>query len=482
MNRLGTYKGGLALLLLPVGCSSEQAKDQLNILFIMTDQQSYYTISALSDDFGNSPYSGNRYFSTPNLDRMVEKGYAFTECYAANPVSGPSRFALLTGQSPKSFGMTGNYSPSGENGRRMLDMVTSQAMGNLFKEAGYETVYAGKVHLPWANGVGGRESIYNPPYAYGFDKFLTFDDRAELADTCASYLSSRDSDLPFLMFVSFMNPHDICMSRLLFGNNIIEDFIHNPRELGARRNQLEFRDLYKSMDPDLFCSDQLATIPDNHGLGEGFPDIEKSKYLRYDEQQLRAHIWFYYRLVEQVDSMIGQVLDALENSPYKDNTVVIFTSDHGEMAGSHGCTGKNLPYEECQRVPFIFMGPGIEADVVDDTPVCNGWDLLPTMLDIADIPIPDNLNGISLFDRMSNGKEIDRDFLYLETVNTYGVLENGRYKYTDLQNSDAGILVDLHNDPGEKRNLINESSFEEKRKALNSELEKQMIKFNTVIE
>ena len=197
---------GLAAAMTPACSAGSEKGPGRNFLYIMTDQQSYYTISALVDQLGNSPYSGNKYFSTPNLDRLVRDGYAFTRCYAANPVSGPSRFALLTGESPRAYGMTGNYSPGGENGRKMLAMVQERSMGVLFKNAGYETVYAGKVHLPWASGVGGKDSIYNPPSAYGFDRFLTFDDREELASTCETFFRERDVKEPFLFFVSFMNP------------------------------------------------------------------------------------------------------------------------------------------------------------------------------------------------------------------------------------------------------------------------------------
>lgn len=485
MNRKDAISGA-ALSMMALSCASQEAVKP-NILYIMTDQQSYYMVSALVDQIGNSPYSGNHRFSTPNLDRLVKNGYAFTHCYAANPVSGPSRFALLTGESPKAYGMSGNYSPSGENGRRMCELLSTRAMGTLFRNAGYETVYAGKVHLPWAGGTGGKNSIYNPPTAYGFDKFLTYDDREELTETCVKYLDERQGDNPFLFFVSFMNPHDICMSRLLFGNNTVEDFEHNQRELSARRNQLKFRDLYQSMDQALFDSDTLVGPPDNMAPSEGYPSLKRPRGEMYsDMHKVRAHIWFYYRLVEQVDSMIGEVLDALERSPYADNTVVIFTSDHGEMAASHGFSGKNQPFEECQRVPFIFSGKGIRSGVVDDVPVCNGWDLLPTMLDIAGIEIPDALKGISLYGRMTSGAPIDRKYLYMESVNTYGVLDDGRFKYTRMEEPDpefgAEALTDIEKDPGEKRNVVNMPEYASEVERLRKVLDEELAKFRRVYE
>ena len=459
-----------------------QNSSRPNILYVMTDQQSYYAVSALVDHIGNSPYAGNRHFSTPNLDRLVSNGYAFTHCYAANPVSGPSRFALVTGESPKAYGMSGNYSPGGENGKKIQELQSSRAMGTLFRAAGYETVYAGKVHLPWANGTGGKESIYNPPYAYGFSEFLTYDDREELERTCVDWLDKRQGSDPFLLFVSFMNPHDICMSRLLFGDNKIDDFLHNERELGARRNQLKFRDIYQAMDQSLFDSDTLAALPANSAPSLDYPSLKRPRGEMYsDAHKVRAHIWFYYRLVEQVDSMIGSVLDALERNGYADNTVIVFTSDHGEMGGSHGFSGKNQPFEECQRVPFIFAGKGIPKGVTDDTPVCNGWDLLPTILEIAGIDIPSQLNGKSLYKHMIMGKPLGRDYLYMESVNTYGVLKNGRYKYTQLEDPDpeygGEALTDLAVDPGETRNLIHDAAYTDIVKELRDVLKTEMEKY-----
>ena len=200
---------------------------------------------------------------------------------------------------------------------------------------------------------------------------------------------------------------------------------------------------------------------------------------------MRVHMWFYYRLMEQVDKEIGKVLDALENSPYKDNTLIVFTSDHGEMACSHGLTGKNHPYQECQKVPLIFVGKNIPEGVVDCTnTVCNGWDMLPTMLDLSGIDVPEELNGLSLKKVITDGKKLDRKYLYFETVNSYGVIEDGRYKYTkfglagDNENG-TEALFDLSEDPGELHNLIFDPDCGQKAGELRAELERQMERYGT---
>ena len=215
---------GLTALPLLAASAAQAGDNRQNVLYIMTDQQSYYMISAITEALGNDPYARNPYFKTPNLDRLVRSGYTFSNCYAGHPVSGPSRFALLTGEAPNSFGMTGNFSPGGEAGERMLETIEARAMGSLFRKAGYVTCYAGKVHLPWANGHSGKGSIYEPPYRYGFDEYLIKKDRDEMAEKGAEFISGYKGDKPFLLFLSFMNPHDICMAQLLFNDKQLSDF------------------------------------------------------------------------------------------------------------------------------------------------------------------------------------------------------------------------------------------------------------------
>lgn len=472
-----------ALTTLPLlAAATANGQQRPNVVYIMTDQQSYYAISEISRNLEQNPYGNNPYFSTPNLDRLVQNGYTFSNCYAAHPVSGPSRFALLTGEAPNSFGMTGNFTPGGEEGQRMLSVIDSRGMGNLFKGAGYQTYYGGKCHLPWANGNQGKGSIYEPPYRYGFDNYLTDDDRDVLAQKGVEFFEEHKAAEPFLLFLSFMNPHDICMTQVLLNDRKLEDFTADEIDMRARRNQIQWRGVYRTMDKSLFETPELARLPFNMAPTDTFPLNAaggRRRPLELTDFNARLHIWFYYRLIEQVDREIGMVLDALEKSPYSDNTVIVFTSDHGEMAYSHGLTGKNVPYEECQRVPLIFVGKDIPKGVIDrTTPVCNGWDLIPTMLDLADVEKPDGQKGVSLYKTMTKGEKPERKYLYYETVNSFGVLEDGRYKYTRFVLNDPAdgteSLFDLEKDPGELFNLadkVPQARLDELRDALAAQME-----------
>jgi len=449
----------------------------VNVVYIMTDQQSHYMIAEISRNLSGQ-YANNPYLKTPNLDKLVKKGYAFANAYCGNAVSVPSRFALLTGESPDKYGNTGNATTSktASPGRtQMQSVIQTRSMGQLFKKAGYETVYGGKVHLPFSGGVN---DINQPPTYYGFNKYLTDDDRDILAQKGVEFLNTYQGDKPFLLFLSFMNPHDICMAQLLWGTQQLSDFTGlDDMEYRARINQLAWRDVYKTIPASDWNSDGIkATMPKNYAVTNTFPinNMESVNNAYNSVPRKRAAIWFYYQLMEQVDAEIGQVLDALENSRFKNNTVIIFTSDHGEMGISHNATAKNLPYQECQRVPLIFVGNGVKKGVIDtQTPVCNGWDMLPTMLDLMGLPIPAELCGISLRNKITKGEEINRQYLYVETVNTCGILEDGRYKYTrfysqfpgggsspyTLNSGQTEALFDLQTDPGELSNLASQSSF-----------------------
>lgn len=450
------------------------ASEPSNVVFIITDQQSYYLISAISNSLGSEPYGGNSYFKTPNLDRLVKSGYTFSNCYAGSPISVPSRFALFTGESPNAYGVKGNISPKGD---RITSLTRTRAMGTLFRNAGYNTYYAGKTHLPWAAGNPGSKAMFEPPTAYGFDNYLSDNGREVLAEKGAEFFAFHQGKEPFLLVLSFINPHDICQSNLLFGDKQLEDFPEETWE--TRRNQFAYRDIYQSMDSALFEDDRLAELPFNVVPTEGFP-LGKIGRNNFTASKMRAHRWFYYRLVEQVDREIGQVLDALEKSPYKDNTLLVFTSDHGDMAGSHGLIGKVLPYEESQRVPLIFVGKGISQGVIDHTtPVNNGWDLLPTMLEMAGIAKPGELKGVSLYGTITEGKPVDRNYLYFESPKSYGVVENGRYKYIrfmpskELVGGDE-VLFDLEKDRGELHNLAGDASCAPKIAALRQVLIREM--------
>ncbi|GHU98369.1 sulfatase [Bacteroidia bacterium] len=464
-----------ALALAGIGFSTAQAQAQAqkkpNVLFIMTDQQSYNMVSALN----RTPY-----FSTPNIDRLVRSGYTFANCAAAHPVSVPSRFALLTGESPAEYGIRINASPASHE-KEIMGLITQRAMGVLFKKAGYETYYGGKVHLPFANGKSGKESLTSPPTEYGFDHVYTLDEREILARKSAAFFSEYKSDKPFLLFVSFINPHDICrVLNYCLSNKKATDYpgVESIETLDP------LRDVMRSKGDAYYQTDRGVDLPFNYAATDRHP-LNPTRYQsKYSDTDWRKYRWTYERLVELVDAEIGKVLNGLDKSKYRDNTIVIFTSDHGDMSGAHHMSGKNIFYEECLKIPFIFKGPGIRKGVIDtSSPVCNGWDALPTMLDLAGIPVPPELKGISLRETLTKGTPVaqKRKYIHSETDNGFCIIEDGRYQYSRHEwtpkfglDGDPEVLFDLQKDPGQLHNLTGDTDYAAKLVELRTALDHQM--------
>ena len=458
------------------GIAALAAKDSRpNIIFIITDQHNADMIGALS---------GDPYISTPNLDRLVNKGYSYTNAYVANPVSGPSRFAMFTGESTAEYGIRAN----GQGIRdKVIPLVSSRSLGVLFNKGGYDTYYGGKTHLAYGtSGDGGNINGTNLEN-YRFE-VLTPDGRDELATVGAKFLSERKSDKPFLLCLSFINPHDICaeVNFLKARNERLELIRKQAQKSPAKRAELECLDvLHKQADtkPDPFWdSDHSAKLPLN--MAPARDNTTAWKRYRADEPptdaQWRRYLWVYHRLVEVVDREIGVVVDALDKSAFKENTIVVFTSDHGELGGSHGLTSKTILYEECQKVPFVFAGPGIRHGS-DNTIVCNGWDLLPTLCDIASIASPKELGGISLYPHMAKGTPVpQRQYLYLESTPGLQIIGDAQYKYSfyDTQNPQYEMLFDIKTDPGEMQNLIGDPKYSAIAADLRAQLKKEAAKRN----
>ncbi len=423
-----------------------------NILLIVTDQQSFNMVSC----------AGNRYIHTPNLDRIAQNGYMFNNTYCANPVSMPSRFALITGQFSSKVGIKGNTTKV--NREKVLETVHQYSIGNVFRANGYNTYYSGKTHLYAA-----KSSLDD----YGFE--LHGQDPYEGAAAFAeSFFANPDytSGKPFFLYLSFMNPHDIC-----YGAG--EDPRFKTKELSARNRAAteKYLKMKKEMPREEFLS-QVPPQPSNMNIipeynaklstrGSGFRD--------WNEEQWMTYRWMYRKLTEDVDSLIGRVLNALDKADLTDNTIVVFTSDHGDMQQAHGFVFKSRLLEECQKVPFIFMGKGIRKGVKDDqTLVCNGSDLAPTLYDLAGIEAPDGLPGLSLKSCLTgHGTRPDRKYLILES--SPGMqMHDGKYKYSVLM--DMGCtetLFDISTDPGEQYNIVREPQYQDIRKRMRAVLEKE---------
>ncbi len=171
-------------------CSGEDKSPHPNVVFIMTDQQSFNMMSC----------TGNQWLSTPNMDKIAKMGYRFNKAYCVNPVCMPSRFSLLTGHYASEVGVKENTSAYDE--AKVEEIVSKDALGNIFRKAGYETFYSGKTHLYGTNDVS--------EYGFSLNGKDPYDGPANFAEKILPELADNKSNKPFFLFLSFLNPHDIC--------------------------------------------------------------------------------------------------------------------------------------------------------------------------------------------------------------------------------------------------------------------------------
>ena len=452
---------------LTASCATGTEGKKPNVLLIITDQQSWDMVQAVS---------GNRWIKTPNMDRLVKRGYTFANAYCANPISVPSRFAMFTGESTAAFDIQDNGAPESKK-EEIIDLARTRSMGTLYKNAGYDTYFIGKLHLAWCNGERGSN---RNPFNYNFEH-LEKDERLKGAQAGAKFFETRTGTNPFLLCVSLINPHDISADKLIIRENVdLENERQAKSEAGI--NTIRYIDPMKQLGNDFFLSDKSDPLPANFARTDHHPSdpVFDRFYGDISELEWKKYVWFYHRLVEQVDGEIGLVLDALEKSPYKDNTVIVFTSDHGDMGASHRLGKKNIMYHDCWRIPFIFAGPGVKNGIDRETPVCNGWDLLPTMCSIAGIPIPEELRGLSLWQQVTGGKPVQRDYLYLESSNGFEIMQDNRWVYLRYEiKGFPEVLYDLKNDPGQLFNIAskpeNKAKLEELRAILDKEVDSRNL-------
>tara|TARA_B110000483_G_scaffold151746_1_gene180552 strand:- start:1128 stop:2534 length:1407 start_codon:yes stop_codon:yes gene_type:complete len=405
---------------------------EVNILFILTDQHHANMLSS----------AGNPYLKTHALDGMAQAGIRFTNAYVTNPVCVPSRISMATGMMPGRFGVFQNQMKA-----TIPSDVIENSMGNLIKRGGYDTFYGGKTHL----------APELTPSQAGYDEFFR-DQREELPGACIEFMT-RDRDKPFFAVASFINPHDIC-------------YAYAAREESPKSKAL-VNELYRQA--EALPEDQLPPLPANSAIPNLEPEgvsadmqttfVTPAILMRddYSERDWRNYRWIYCRLTERVDTQIGQLLNALETHGLAENTLVIFTSDHGDMDGSHQLASKGVFYQNSAGVPFIMQYKGvIPPGVVNDHDlVSNGLDVLPTLADYANLSAPDFWLGRSLRP-LAEGQTTKAKRPYIVAENQSGrMLRSSRYKYcVYVKGTRRESLVDLQEDPGELINLVNSSAHQ----------------------
>lgn len=317
-----------------------------NIVFLHVDQLHYRALSCM----------GNPWVSTPNIDRIVQDGVLFTNSYCATPQCSPSRAAWYTGRMSTESGLP-------TNGLALRPDIPDLGQW-LRQQRQYETYYAGKWHIPQRSQTDGFTALGEPgKFADGTKGEFT---DGALAQCAVGFLSNYSKPAPFFLNIGFTNPHDCC------------SFVETAGGCGkfCLTNKL-----IKSLPP----------LPDNY--------IDNTIYKPEDWslENFRFYLYCYYRLVEMVDNEIGRIYTTLQSSSFKDNTLLILSSDHGEGLGYHGKLGKGFLEEDAWRSPIVMVYPSAFPGNRRIDELAISVDITATICDYADTgPIFANTFGRSL--------------------------------------------------------------------------------------
>jgi len=386
-------------------------KRRPNFLFVLVDQERF---PMHSDPVGR-----------PHRERLKGSAVEFTEHHCVYPLCSPSRANLLTGLYPHQVGVHGNIYD--DNRISSLDPLVPN-MGNVFRQEGYATGWYGKWHLSKNVTDHGTLEYYGFSGGISNQKVAKISDRL-VAENAAGFVRHHAGGGPWLLACSLINPHDICYPNY---NPIYKD-----RGITAETPP--------NLETDL--SDKPFAIK-NH-------DNQDAGRYRYVNGRWETNLAYYYDLIMHADESLGIMLDAIEESGQWEDTVVIFTSDHGEMGGSHGLLNKGFIYEEAVRVPFWISAPG-SVDGFERRPGLQSHiDLLPTMAGLAGIKWPSQLPGRDLFAK--DGAPADTIFMeggYKDLTNNapWRGVRHGDWKYAMYLNGDEQ-LFNIAEDPLEMNDL-----------------------------
>ena len=421
-----------------------------NLLIIMSDEHDPAVMGC----------AGHPLARTPNLDRLAAGGTVFDSAYCNNPICCPSRMSFLTGQYSHRIGVWDNGSPL---------PAEVPTFGHYLTAAGYETVLCGRTHLVGPDRLHGfttrllddldawrgRGAPRRTPEARrasnshvtecGPGRGAWYDYDTTATDLSTRFLQGKAAapgGRPWLLVCGLMYPHF-------------------PLTCPPR--------YYRQYDPDRVTPADLRgeTLEDQH------PAIRQLRYFFRNDEVLpeplqRRALASYYGLVTLTDDLVGRMLRVVEGSALRDDTVVIYLSDHGEMAGRHGIWQKQCFYESSVRVPLIISAPRAAGGQRSGAHV-SLVDLLPTILDLAGLERPDGLPGSSLMGLQDTDRAVFAEY-HAQGMLTGGfMIRRGDYKY----NYYAGHppqLFDLRADPGEFTDLAAAARRRPVRDALHREL------------
>lgn len=446
-----------------------------NVLIIHTDEHSFRTLGCyrnILSDREQKIWGNSREVETPNIDALANGGVMFSRCYATTPVSTPSRGSFITGQYPQNCGTTTN------DIKLRTDVVS---FAEQFSDNGYNTYYVGKWHLD-----GDPRPGWQPADNYGFKNNKYMFNRGHYKLLIEDEKGVRESDKSIKTIG--LNPE-----------NFTTDFLCNKSMQYIKENGSK-----------PFCL--MLSIPDPHG-----PNIVRAPYnTMYSDVKFNYPIsaqidttapgWNvgklkmenmvqYFGMVKCIDDNVGRIINFLKEQNILDNTIVVFTSDHGDMCGEHHLTNKGVPLDGSARVPYIVYYPKKAAKGAVIKEAVSVVDFAPTILSLAEIKSKTIYEGRDVSDMIINGKTPEnwKDVVFMRSITPKAFGDNGgtpskelwvcattkRFKLVLSEiNGEEPWLLDMQNDPFEMKNEIRNPAFKDQIRFLSKELAAYGRKYN----
>jgi arylsulfatase A-like enzyme len=462
---------------------------QPNIVFIFSDDHAYQAISAYGD--------ARKLLDTPNIDRIAKGGIRFDRCLVPNSICGPARATILTGKYNHLNGF-----PNNSNSTFDGSQIT---FPKLLQKAGYQTAIVGKWHLGsdptgfdfWqilpAQGV-----YYNPPMIRQGERITVPGYTTDIiTDVSLEWLKQRDKTKPFVLMTQHKAPHREWEPALRHLNadkdrvypepaTLFDDY--SGRGIAERDQDMTIEKTMNDRDLKLVPPRQLT--PEQRKEWDAYYEPRNAKFRAANPQGKDLVRWKYQRYMHDylatlraVDEGVGRMLDYLDAEGLAENTIVIYASDQGFYLGEHGWFDKRWIFEESVRTPFLVRWPGVTKPTTVNRDLVSNLDFAETFLDVAGVPIPEEMQGCSLVPILRGQRPADwRTSFYYHYYEWpvphrvrphYGVVTD-RYKLVRFYGTgeDYWELFDREKDPQELRSYYNDPAYAKTRAELEQELTK----------
>ncbi|WP_289054291.1 sulfatase family protein [Carboxylicivirga marina] len=461
-------------LLVTALCFEAEAQERPNIIFLLADDHSYLSAG----------FNGNKVIKTPNLDKLSAQGLVFDNYYNTTSICMASRAQIMTGM--LEYKTACNFT-HGSLTKEQYEL----SYPVLLRKAGYKVAFAGKFGFPVTEGIS--NSIGH--HTYDLLPIDQFDEwRGGIGQT--EYETAKNK---YMQMYADDYPHS---SRAYgaWAANFIKENTNSKQPFCL---SLSFKAPHLPSVPDPMFDEVYAGIeipmPENYGIANGRHLAEQAQngrqrlrlFRNYGYESADAYqesVKKYYQLIYGVDYAVGMIMKALKESGQDKNTVIIYTSDNGYHLGAHGFGGKVLPYEEAAKAPFIYFDPRHKKmnKGTRTASLVGNIDVAPTILALAQLEIPFNMDGKSLLPIVDNPKKSMRS--YLPVMNMFGAapthvlsIQSDKIKYIYWAYGGNGMkpteeLFDKEKDPLEMKNEVNNPVYKRQLEQLQSYYDQEVLK------